>query len=95
MITRRNCFVINVNYGCSVDVFANFASMFATLIVALELIISNSINDYKLTKAWRLFQGVYYRLNKITSNPYIIFLNVVILFNALDEIKICWTVFSD
>ena len=45
MITRRHCFVINVNLSCSVDVFANFTSMLAMRIVVLGFIIKNSIPD--------------------------------------------------
>ena len=39
------CPVINENLSSNVNVFANFASMFATLFVAFRFIISNTISD--------------------------------------------------
>ena len=77
--------MINENLSCSVNVFANFASMFATRLFAFRFIISNSIPDLKLTNVGRLFRRVCWRLNEDTSNLSIIFRNVVIRFNALDE----------
>ena len=59
------------------------------------VIISNSIPNSKLTKVGRLFGSVYWRLNKDTNNSSIIFQNVVIGFNALDEIIDFITEFSD
>ena len=59
------------------------------------VIISNSIPNSKLTKVGRLFGSVYCRLNKDTNNSSIIFQNVVIGFNALDEIIDFITEFSD
>ena len=43
IITQRNCFFINVSFSSSVNVFENFAYLFATWFVALRFIISNSI----------------------------------------------------
>ena len=45
IIAWFNCLVINKNFSSSVNVFANFASMFATRFVAVRFIISNSIPD--------------------------------------------------
>ena len=73
----------------------NFSSMFATRFVAFSFIISNIIPDYQLTKFGRLFGSVYWRLNEDTSNLPIIFQNVVIRFNALDEMIDLRTKFSD
>ena len=39
------CLVINVSYCSSVDLFASFASMFATRLVAIMFINSNYIPD--------------------------------------------------
>ena len=95
MITWLNCLVINKSISSSINVFANFASMFATRFVAFRFIISNSIPDLQLTKVWRLFGSVYWRLNKDTSNLSIIFLNAVVRLNTLDEVIDFWTQFSD
>ena len=65
--------------------FANFAPMFATRLVAFRFIISNGIPDLRNTKVWRFFGSVYWRLNKDTSNLPVIFQNAVIRFIALDE----------
>ena len=48
-----------------------------------------------MTKAGRLFGSVYWWLNKDASNLPIIFQNVVIRFNALDEKIYFRTEFSD
>ena len=95
MIAWLYCLVINASFSSSVDVFAIFASMFATRFVAFRLIISNSIPDWKLTNVGRLFGSVYWRLNEDTSNLSIIFQNVVIRFNALDEMIDPRSEFSD
>ena len=87
--------MINENITSSINVFANFASMFATRFVAFRFIISNSIPDYELTKVGRLFGSVYWRLNKDTSNLSIIFQNTAIRFIALDEMIDFRTEFSD
>ena len=48
-----------------------------------------------MTKVGRLFGSVYWRLNKDTSNLFIIFHNAVIGFIALDEMIDFRTEFSD
>ena len=58
MIAWLYCLVINEYLSSSVYVFANFASMFATMFIAFRFIISNSIPDLKLTKFGRLFGSV-------------------------------------
>ena len=45
MIAWFYCLVINENISSCVNVFANFASMFATRFVAFRFNISNSIPD--------------------------------------------------
>ena len=50
MIAWRYYLVINVSLSCSVDMYASFASMFATQFVALRFIICNSISD----KGWEV-----------------------------------------
>ena len=61
----------------------------------MGFIISNSIPGEKLTKFGRLFYAIYWRLNKVTSNPSIIFQNVVIRLNALHEMIDFRTEFND
>ena len=85
----------NENISSSVDVFVSFASMFVTRIVAFRFIISISIPDLKMTKVGRLFGRVFWRLSINTSNLSIIFQNVVIRFNALNEMINIRTEFSD
>ena len=53
MIAWLNCLVINENLSSSVNVFANFASMFATWFVAFRFIISNSIPDEGREVVWK------------------------------------------
>ena len=60
--------MINENISSSVNVIANFASMFATQLVAFRFIISNSIPEYKLMKVGRLFGSVCWRLSEDTYN---------------------------
>ena len=48
-----------------------------------------------ITKVWRLFGSVYWRLIKNTSNPSIVFQNAVIRLSALDEKIDLRTEFSD
>ena len=86
---------MNGSISSSINVFASFASMFATRFVAFRFIVSNSIPDLKLSKVGRLYGSVYRKLNKDTSNLSIIFLNVVIRFSALDEMIDFRTEFSD
>ena len=45
IVVWLNCLVINENLSSSINVFANFASMFATRFVALRFIIRNNIHD--------------------------------------------------
>ena len=77
--------MFNEDFSSSINVFANFASMFAIRFVAFRFIISNFIPDQKLTKVGRLFGSIYWRLNKDTSNLSFIFQKAVIRFSALDE----------
>ena len=86
--------MINENFGSSVNVFTNFASMFATRFFAFRFIIRSSIPDYMLTKVGRLFGSAYWGMDEDTSNLSIIFQNVVIRFNALDEMIDFRTEFS-
>ena len=95
MIAWLYCHVIKVNISSSVNVFANFASMFFTRFVAFWFIICDCIPDEKLTKFGRFFGSVCWRLNRDTSNLSIIFRNVVDRFNALDEIIDLRTEFCD
>ena len=95
MIAWHYCLVINEDLSSTVNVLATFASMFATRFVAFRFIISNSIPDWKLTKIGRLFGSLYWRLNKDTTNLSIIFQNVVIRFDALDEMIDFRAEFSD
>ena len=95
IIAWLNCHVINENINSSINVFANFASMFATRLVAIRFIISNGIPDLKMTKVGRLFGCVYWRLSKHTSNLSIMIQNAVIRFIALDEMIDFRNEFSD
>ena len=45
MIAWLICLVISENFSSSINVLANFASMFATQFVAFRFIISNCIPD--------------------------------------------------
>ena len=60
------CLVINVNLSCIVDVFANFPSLFATMLVVIRSIINNDIPDRKLTMFGRLFEANAGSVTKMT-----------------------------